>query len=369
MSDLMCPYCLSYLKKADLIRVCTQCGKDQKKDQKKALLFSFGDVLKCTATKNCRGRFANLRCGLCGERLPPNITQYRKYTRLVVVAPSGGGKTVFITTMLEEVQKNARLLGLNFSPMDNSTAIYQDENAKLLYNNRRMPDGTNAGVIQPLQWSVQNIRQSSGNLVPTYSLTLFDGAGEDQAQADDIICRYIAEAKMILLLLDPTKLYGVRKMMTNEEIERAGGRMDETVTRNTTKLFIDGIISYIKNTNNIHVGRKMRIPVAVAFAKMDMMRRFFPEDAVVFQPSGHVRGGRFNKAEAEAVHWEIDNWMAHCGDDLSQTFHANFQNWRYFGLSSFGVPPSSRKALAQEPQPLRVLDPLLWNFELEGINP
>lgn len=172
---------------------------------------------------------------------------------------------------------------------------------------------------------------------------------------------------MILLLLDPTKLYGVRSAMTEEEILKSGGSPNDYITRSTTQDFINKIIHYIKAIGGIKINRKLNTPVAVTFAKMDILRRFFPENSIVFKPSGHISKGQIDDAEANAVHVEIDNWMTHCGDDLSNTLNSNFRKWMYFGASSFGVQPENGNTLLDAPKPLRVLDPLLWNFKLEGI--
>lgn len=100
---------------------------------------------------------------------------------------------------------------------------------------------------------------------------------------------------------------------------------------------------------------------------MDVLKQFFPTNSIVFQESGHVKSGHFIQREADAVHQEIWDFMELCGDDLSASFDASFKNWKYFGISSFGMRPQVNRMLQQPPQPMRVLDPLIWNLYLEGI--
>ncbi len=363
MKKLICPYCLRTLTPANLIKVCSA----NLSHTLPGGLISFGSN-RCREPK-CNGVYIRRKCGKCGESLPPTIDQYDCYMRLAVVSPPGGGKTVYLTTMFHDLQVHSRVLGFNLSAMDAETAQYYEENMKKLYRDKSLTGmATNSGAYTPMQWSIQDVKKGMGkNIVPTYSLTIFDGAGEDQKSGEEQIRRYIAESKMILILLDPIKLYGVRKRMTDEEIIKAGGDLKEPITPEFTRIFINSIIEYVKTYSGLNIKQKLKIPVAVAFAKIDMMRRFFPEGSMVFQPSGHVAAGKFIEIESQQIHSEIDAWMEQCGDDLSSLFSGSFVNWRYFGLSSFGEQPESLVRLSCEPVPLRVLDPLMWNLHLEKL--
>ena len=205
----------------------------------------------------------------------------------------------------------------------------------------------------------------SSSYTPSYSLTIFDGAGEDQRVVKPDVCRYIVESKMIMLLLDPTKLYGVCSRLDSDDFKRAGGNSE--VTRASTEQFVDDMINYIKKLAGLKVSEKITAPVAVVLGKMDVLKQFFPTNSIVFQESGHVKSGHFIQQEADAVHQEIWDFMELCGDDLSAMFDANFENWKYFGISSFGIRPQVNLMLQQPPQPMRVLDPLIWDLYLEGI--
>lgn len=362
-NNIICPYCLRKLGSNDLLKVCSVDASHVQ--QKRPLLF--GNRNRCTEP-GCNGAYVKVKCAMCGEILPPTIAQYDRYLRLAVVSPSGGGKTVYLTMLFYSIMANSRSLGLNLAPMDQATAELQQRNIDRLINQLSLANmGTNAGVINPMQWSAQDVRNSSGkSTVPTYSLTIFDGAGEDQEHGDEILRRYIAEAKMILVLLDPTKLYGVRSRMTPDEIQKAGGS-SMSITPQYTRDFISSIIDYIRIYSGTPIKRKISTPVAIALGKMDMMRRFFVKDSMVFQPSGHIAQGKFDEFESQQIHSEIDAWLSDCGDDLSTMFSASFKTWRYFGLSSLGVQPDSNVKLHTKPQPMRVLDPLIWNLHLENL--
>lgn len=361
--DIVCPFCLRHIKQNQLIQVCT-FNSAHRKPERRGLFGTGKDDCK---EPGCRGRYANLICPHCEEQLPANITQYQGYSRLAIAAPSRGGKTVLITSMLHEVFANATLLGLNMGSMDTKTSSYYRTMSERIYGSKKAPEPTPPGAAVPMQWYVQNIRKGNGNKIPTYSLTIFDGAGESLENPSDLETRYIGEAKMLMLLLDPLQLAGIRNQLTPAEIKSAGGNPDLSVSEQSTHLFIDGIVKYIRICNHLTVNQKLDIPVAVVLCKMDVMQRFFPSDAMVFQESGHVAGGKFNDAESQQVHNEIDEWISSCCNPLNIALSAAIKNWRYFGVSSYGVIPQNASQLSAAPKPLRVLDPLMWYLEMTGI--
>ncbi len=363
--DLVCPFCLNRLSSLQLVRACS-VNPEHRKDTKgfRAKLNLFGD--RCGAS-GCPGRYTRILCPRCEEELPGNITQYDGYTRLAITAPSGGGKTVLITTMLHELFSHSSQLGLNIGAMDRKTSAYYRARFTELYDKLTAPFGTVKGVCVPMQYYVQNTRKGTATRTPTYSLTIFDGAGEDQENPSDTETRYIAEAKMLILLIDPLKLYGLRREMTDDEIAKGGGDADrDVVDERYTQDFIDQLVSYIRIATKLTVHQKLKIPVAVVMCKMDLLRRFFPEDAVTFNPPD-MTFGTFDEMDSQQVHTEIDALISEYCPSLNVGLNAVFQKWRYFGVSSYGVQPLGPKQLAEDPKPLRVMDPLMWNMSVSGI--
>lgn len=363
--SIVCPYCLEKLKTNEVQRVCNICGGKYTPGAMDGLMLRIGRVPKCESTAGCLGQYAVLKCAKCGYELPADIAQYDKYVRFAVVAPSGAGKSNFITTMLEEAKHNHHL-NLLITPMNRETQNYHNKSAEYIYDKLCPVPATTAGTVIPMQWRIQDLNRATKTIVPSYSLTIFDGAGEDQTNLDPTISRYIAGSKMIVLLLDPTKLAGVREQMTVDEITKAGGT-SKMVTRAETQDFINGLIAYLKTAFSIPTGGKIKVPVAVVFGKIDAVASKLGA-ALVLKESGHAKQGKFIQTEADNIHAEIDGWMDVCGDNLTNMFNVNFTNWRYFGVSSFGMLPEGRDKL-KKPMPLRVLDPLIWDLSLEGIVP
>ena len=360
---VICPYCLSSFQRKDLVRCCnldhTHVYQSSFVEDAKLMM---GIIPHC---KSCLGQYSVISCPRCGHELPPDIAQYDKYTRFSVVAPPSAGKTVFITAMIDELKK-ARNLNFHIAYMDKETQAYYMNNYRQIYERLSPVGATTLGESIPMQWKIQDLGKATKKVVPCYSLTMFDGAGEDYEHMDPIVCRCISGSKMIMLLLDPTRLAGVREQMTDEEIELAGGPRSG-VTREDTTDFVTGMINYLKTACSVSASKKLNIPIAVVFGKMDVVKRHL-DQTMVLQPSGHVRQGAFIQSEADQIHAEIEGWLDSCGDFLSPMFDANFVNWRYFGMSSLGTIPVSQGKFSR-PIPLRVLDPLLWDLSLEGIIP
>lgn len=364
---MVCPYCLRALDSGfsakGVIRSCNVCGNIFEGSFIASQMLKLGRVPKCVQS-GCLGQYSRLSCSSCRTELPNDILQYDKYLRFAVVAPSGAGKTVFMTTMIDEFKK-ARSLNYFVSHMNRETLDYYTRNYRMLYEDLDTTGmGTAPGSSHPMQWKLQDMSKQTKSKIPTYSLTMFDGAGEDQAALDPKISRYIAGSKLIMLLLDPTKLAGVMREMTDEEYNCAGGE-HERVTSEYTQNFILELINYLKTACNVNVRQKLKIPVAVVFGKIDAVQRHLGS-AMVLQSSGHAAQGGFIENESQQIHSEISGWMENCGDNLNRLFDANVEKWRYFGVSSFGSLPTSRTKI-QRPMPLRVLDPLIWDLSLEGI--
>ncbi len=359
---ITCPYCLETYPAGSISRFCNICNDQYKPNFKDNMLLMMGKAPRCKGP-GCLGQYSLLRCPKCGHDLPPDIAQYDKYVRFSVVAPSGAGKTNFMTAMIEEVRK-CKALKFLVTPMNPETKGTHRNWVLDMYENLRPVPQTERGEVTPMQWRFQDLNRATANTVPPYSVTIFDGAGEDQEALDPLICRYIAGSKMIMLLLDPTRLYGVRQQMTAEEIDLAGGA--KNITQQDTQDFISGLIAYLKQACNISARSKITIPVAVVFSKIDAVARNLGNSAMVLTPSGHAQRGKFIRSEAEQIHAEIEGWIDNCGDGLTDILNANLTRWQYFGASAFGVLPQSRSKL-QRPEPLRVLDPLIWDLALEGI--
>ena len=341
---------MSDLKKKDLVYKCAKCGKP--------IGLSFKDRLtsgrpRCT-DKGCSGYgsvASILTCGKCGNELPLQIMEYDAYLRFVIVGVTSSGKTTYLTTMMHEL-RHAPVTPWVATPMDNNTNTDYIAKDDQLYKMKMILPPTSAGVeIMPQQWEIKDQSRMSKTRVPTYSLTIFDGAGEDCTKVNDTISRYMMGSRTILIMVDPTKLPGIGTGVDNG----ASGKM------------VNDIADYIRLNLGLKPGDRIKKDIGVIFTKIDAIRDQF-SSGVVMQDSPHMRAQGYVKSDADAVDSEIRSWLAHNGQNsFLSAVHTNFRDnmVRYFGVSALGHPAKGDKVGLITPH--RVLDPLVWMLYKEEV--
>lgn len=364
MADILCPYCMSKITSSAIKYECPKCGKEAEQ----SLMERIRHIPPSCKEPECNKRLATERkCPSCNNRLPSDILDYSKYLRFSILGISGAGKTNFLTTMLHETR--AAGLPVVLSPMDSDTQTIFRDNEALLYDDAIPVEATPAGrPPQPQQWKVQDKSKMSSRKIPSYSLTIFDGAGEDQSRIDSTISRYISGSKTLVILIDPLALKGVRRLVNNKNI--LDWSSPANLKNEGSADLVNGLAAYIRENLNIRTGRMIEKDVAVVFTKMDAVFNSFGA-ATVTKPSPHAVQKAFVKADADAVDMEIRDWLLRQGEhSFLNEIDTNFEKRRirYFGVSSFGQPPQGLNRLGAV-VPHRVLDPLIWMLAKEGILP
>lgn len=360
----VCPYCLQEIRAGDLKYVCPRCGAEAVQTTMERLT---GRVPKCK-DPGCHGSLASDRvCRSCESKLPADILDYNKYLRFSIIGIPGSGKTNFLTTMLHEL-RNAPGIPWTIAPMDSQTGLMFQENDRSVYENRRPVPATPPGMPpQPQQWRIRDRSKMTNTTIPSYSMTIFDGAGEDHQRIDPVISRYISGSKVLLILIDPLALNNVKRSIPNDILNWSTASMQQA---NASTDMVDGLTNYIRTSCGIPGDRLIDRDVAVVFTKIDAVAESFGT-ATVMQPSPHLARKGFVKADSDAVNLEIRSWLERNHETaFLAAIEGNFRSdrIRFFGVSSFGQPPTGSESLGQV-LPHRVLDPLMWMLSKEGIVP
>lgn len=203
--------------------------------------------------------------------------------------------------------------------------------------------------------------------IPTYSLTIFDGAGEDCTKLDPAISRYINGSKALIILVDPLSLPHVARRINPKILQWSSTTEHDS---DASANMVDNLANYIRQSCGIPSGKLIDRDIAVVFTKIDAVKDSFGS-ATVMQPSPHMAQKAFIQADADAVNAEIRDWLDMEGETaflnaIDTTFKKN--KVRFFGISSFGQPPTGDRQLARV-IPHRVLDPLLWMLSKENMIP
>lgn len=359
-NKVLCPYCLQELTKKNIHITCPTCGQ---------LVSSNSKQPRCKSP-GCHNNVANDKTCCysdCRAKLPPDILDYDKYLSFSIIGTTGSGKTNFLTTMLYEL-RHSNYSDFVLSPMDENTATTFEMHMNEVYEHKQPVSATAPGQPpQPLQWRIGHRAKKKPNKIPSYALTIFDGAGEDFKRMDPTISRYISGSKVLVVLIDPLSLKGVREQI-NPNVLNWSSPVEQG--KDASVALVDELANYIRRSCGIQAGHFINKDVAVVFTKIDAVEEYF-SSATVMQESPHRKQGGFVEVDGNAVDAEIRSWLNKMGEQaFLSAIDGNFKENRikFFGISSFGQPPTGENQLGQI-IPHRVLDPLMWMLAKEKIIP
>jgi hypothetical protein len=362
--------------KKEVLYVCPDCHN-------KTIPGTFEkEPVKCRAVKEdgspCRGLATVRMCPHCRnpddpeKGILPKIALETPNLPFSIVGVTNSGKTNYITVMLHELSK-ASGLRLALGHQTQYTLEHQKENYNDIYETHTPPELTkkegDTERLKPQIWYIKNLQRKHGNNVPTYTFTIFDGAGEDHEHNLDpasTVGRYINASKAIILAIDPLVLPNIRRgSVVDPDVMRNSLGGDEGETKNAEDV-INSVSAYIKTARGIKSSQILKIPVAVVLTKFDtiLSHRAFASNALIKSPSLNIRDGKVDLTEIEQVDGEIRNWLYEIGEgSFIAALESHFKEFRFFGVSSYGAPPKDAYTLADDIRPHRVLDPILWFFK------
>ena len=361
-NSFTCPYCMQKYNRSDIRHICPDCGTEAHPSR-----FSTKSV-KCP-NPNCGG-FATLRvCPVAGcEAVLPQEVLDTKNLPFSIVGMISSGKTNYITVMLEELSR-FNGIKLSLAAADQQTLQIHENDRDRVYKGYPVEGNAGGSIITQI-WTIKNLSQRTNSTVPTYTFTIFDGAGENYEQhlsPSEPVCRNIRASKAIILTLDPLILPKVRELVSDEaRIASLGGSDSEA--KNPMNI-VNDMARYLRNACDIRTDKLLSVPVAVVLTKFDIVLNHpsFANAATVKHASLLVDSeGRVNEGEFAAVDREIHDWLTLIGEEaFIRALEANFKDMRFFGVSSFGSAPDARNHIA-EIRPHRVLDPVMWLFKRSG---
>lgn len=356
---IICPYCLEVLYEKDLVIKCRNCLQE---DMVRGGGNPFSPVFRCKR-KGCNNRVANLiLCGKCEAELPSDIMSYNKYLRFSLLGTPGSGKTNFITTMIYELMHSYEF-PMSIEAMNYATGEWYKSNFKKIYQHRIPVEPNPPGTRPiPIQWRIADESRRG-----MYSMTIFDGAGEDGKHIVDEVSRYISGSSSLIILFDPLALKNISAQLPENMVNWS---TTQEVDCDDPLFMVNGIASYIRESCGFSAKKKVDCEVAIVFTKIDMLRDQF-RNATVMHPSPHIAAKGFKIADSEEVDREIKDWLHRNNESaFVKAINHNFNEdrIRYFGISSFGNPPTGKNQLGIV-MPHRVLDPLMWLLYKENIIP
>lgn len=278
---------------------------------------------------------------------------------IALIGAKQSGKSNYIAVLVNEIKKKmARSMecALMFCNQDTSDA-YQNTYYKPLYESATTVKGTDANVdSKPLIYSIDFFdgKSKSHKIKNSITLSLYDTAGENLDKESTMLCnnQYIANANGIIVLLDPLQIPAVRKKLE--------GKMELPEKNSDITDILSRVIEIIRARKKVK--GSIDIPIALAFTKMDVLARYdiIPQESCLREESEHLSRGAFIQSDFEATGLDIEALLENFMADEVVQFLKSFSSYACFGLSALGENPVGGVKLSGDPNPVRVLDPLLW---------
>lgn len=320
-------------------------------------------------------------CPSCHNELPEGI-QDNEDMIIAIVGSRDTGKTHFISVLIDELQKRIcpNVFNGTFNPMNDDVFNHYKENfynkvflEKTLQNLTRSANVRGeVAVRKPLIYEMMIPLDLKGKKVKKFTFVFYDTAGEDLKNEAIMktVNRYICKASGLIFLLDPMQIMELRLNMTDEEIASSSSINQAEIE--PQEMVLNRIAKLIREDRGYSKAQKINIPTAIAFSKFDVLKRFFPSNSLVLEPSSYLREGHLDKNEWFLVSTEIDAMLKEYGaGGFATNVAMNFKNYTYCTVSALGQQPvisqKGGKTIATLPRPHRVEDPFLWILKENGV--
>ena len=315
------------------------------------------------------GNMATTRiCPKCKQEIPTAIDDLSDLS-IAIIGAKEAGKSHYVAMLIHWIKRMGTEFGWNLTALTEDTIRrYNDEFHRPLFVRHESIKTTQAvrgvGRASPLIYS---LRLGKGMFSKRIMLVFFDAAGENLEQTDSLwyINRYIYNASGIICLLDPLQLQRVREGIRRKYDE------DALPAQNAeTGIIINRVETLIRKNTNIGAAR-IKIPLAVAFSKMDFVRDASENAAEIsnrlFDETRHH--GVFNESEFADIDGLMRSWVEEVDDTADIIAQSeNFAKSGFFGFSAIGCnPKGNNERLDRDPRSFRVEDPFLWILKNHGL--
>lgn len=307
---------------------------------------------------------------------PQEILEGCEVFPIAIAGASGVGKTYYLTSLLNEFQNNSLWSGddgfwdLDVVHYASDTRKEKTDNMFIEYWDtlfRRLselnPTANDENQYRaPLLLSVRYSRSPKWTFCEPFSkkslvLAIHDVPGEFTTDSNTRMAlgeRYgiLGSAKGVIVLVEPTELPVVRQTLVQDGILSPQG--DRAYA-------LDAVMG-------LRAAHLRKLPVAICLSKSDLLLgnpRLFPKGSHLCDylntPAGDV--GKLRLDDVEEVSNQVkDSFDRFNAGEFRPLLERSFRYSSFFALSALGtncVNPRT-STLTRAPQPIRVMDPILW---------
>ena len=274
--------------------------------------------------------------------------------------------------------------GLAISPLDTTRDYYRNfkQMEKQMFIDHELLQATAIGDrVEPYLWRIRDRNKAKGTYIPSYSLTIYDNAGENFATLDQaentLLAKYLCDTKTLFILIDPLQLPSFRERGQQDNLS-SNGMEGQDATDSVQK-----VASFLRTNLKLGASALIDMNVAIIFTKIDAIGdengSVFGDADLIYSHGDQTHIGCYNtlkqgfdKKLAENISNQIRQYLEDNEGDFLSALESSFvQNKiHYFGCSALGNPPmrdSNGRIFLQHLDPIRVLDPFLWMMVQEGL--
>ena len=310
-------------------------------------------------------------CPHCHNPLPRGYGR-NEVKFISVIGVTGSGKTVYISQLLKYMPNYV------FNMMNMASQTLDDRVDNFLNNNpvrkdTPLPDSTMAGrLAQPMTYDIVK----SGNKHET--IVIYDIAGENCTDATEMerYGKFVMHSHGIILLISPKQI-GFPENYGDQNA-------DEDNTKDAAPPIT--VLNTIYNTIVAENRGLCEIPLAVCISKSDFFARTLGageeneadinyiatrDVAPIEDPiTGETKPG-FNATQYNVIQKKISRMMDR--NPISVALQTQYKYYNYFIFSAVGCAVRKEERDGKtvsypvnEPQPIRIVEPLLWLFKRFG---
>lgn len=301
-------------------------------------------------------------CSSCHSELPSTIGDFEDLI-FAVVGAKETGKSNFVSVLIDQLSRevggayNCVLEPLN----DDTIGRYRRDFWTPLFREKRVVDVTHEAqrgddVTRPLLYTLKFFKKGGSQktkIDKVITLAFFDTAGEDLDSEDTMsrVNKYIYNSSGIILLLDPLQLDYVRDQFPDS--------YDKPDINTDGNEILFRMTNLIRKATKLKHDKKVDIPLAVTFSKIDAVKSILDPSSPLHFPSQHIQKRAFDLTDFQNVQSEIEGLIKDWSEtSMTNILEANYSSYGYFGISSLGHNPEA--GVIQEINPYRVTDPFLW---------
>jgi hypothetical protein len=314
------------------------------------------------ACPHCLGPTSARACPVCHTPLSATFAESRS-PLIGMVGGKGAGKTVYTAVLHHQLRTEVRrryhadirLVGGQQGGTGsarqwlevNEEQLFED--GKLFAGTAEARDGRRAPVV--IEWRQPSTRFARPSYETTV-LSFYDTAGEDVTDREKARDQeYLGVSDGLVLLLDPWQLPGAAETIDVPRSKITGAAAPLQV--------LSSITDVLRLAHNVRAGKRVEVPLAVVFAKMDAFYGRLGDHHPLMQPAKTATG--YDDAVGQATHEHVRALLhEYEADDVDSLLEHNYTTFRYFAVSALGTAPDYERDVTKGVHPFRVEEPLLW---------